>query len=131
MLPSLSLDYPPLTDTEVGFAQWSDSSVKSRFSDRKPRTVLPYACPYLATTESLNVLIGSAMHVPSMVQPFLNPPLHPFRTRQGCRGRQMIRYLWVMVSTCDKVSRWPASSNNDPNPAMLAGLFFWVSSRLA
>src|SRR6266581_5753269 len=39
----LSLDYPPLTDTEVGFVQWSQFSVKSRFSSSKTRAVLSVA----------------------------------------------------------------------------------------
>lgn len=39
----ISLDYPPLTDEEVGFIQGPKSSMKSAFSDQEPRAVLPVA----------------------------------------------------------------------------------------
>src|SRR5208283_3866555 len=48
------------------------------------------------------------------------------RGHSGANG--LTSYLWVMVSTKARKSRWPCVSNKDSNPAMPAGFFFSLSS---
>src|SRR6266481_3441410 len=56
----LSLDYPPLTDTEVGLVQWSQFSMKPRFSNSKTRAVLPVAVAALSHEETADVILRIA-----------------------------------------------------------------------